>query len=223
MTELPGTPGHHGGHADDHAGPTGASEESVRMGHEPDDILLRPFVYIGVGFIVFATFVHLFVWGLFSALRTGPAEEVPHPMAVARNEQPVNERLEDINGKMRQPRLEGLRRFEAHPAYYRSSAETPKGNSPEYHPEDILPNRWVDPATGQVPLRQYQWASEANGVARIPIDQALAAAARMKNYLPVQKGRENASPDGAPSQDRPKMSNSGRGAVGAGVGKEGVP
>ncbi len=81
---------------------------------------------------------------------------------VTAGERPLNERL----GAIPDPRLDGLRELQQVPPTVSPSADTPTGNAPEYHPEDLRPER-------QPGLHGYEWVDRGKGIARIPIDRAM--------------------------------------------------
>jgi hypothetical protein len=174
----------------DHAGPRGASPESVAAGHETADVNPRGLVIAGI--ILFGTcFVTAgLMYGLWMFLRppAPPPGPVPDPFAVERNRQDVNQRLAEVPS----PRLEGAREFEkpqeavtitSHPNADKQSAITDpsKGeapNPPQFHAEDLRPER--------VPgLRDFAWADKDKKVAVIPVEEAMKIA-RKANRFPVQ-------------------------------------
>jgi hypothetical protein len=142
-------------------------------------------------------------------------------------DRPINERLDRISSTqpknlpdqpatvVPQPRLEYLKTTESKagddPPYYRSKLPTPTGNSPELHPEDLRPDRYVarfgDPAVGRPILSEYGWADEGKKLARMPIDEAIKHVVRAKK-LPVRKDPVQLE---RTSEDKARQSNAGRG------------
>jgi hypothetical protein len=96
------------------------------------------------------------------AVFQGSVAAGPGLPVVTAGERPLNDRLATIPD----PRLEGLRELQQVPPTVSPSAETPTGNSPEYHPEDLRPER-------QAGLHGYEWVDRGKGIARIPIDRAM--------------------------------------------------
>jgi hypothetical protein len=197
---------------DDHAGGGGANPEAIRAGHEADLFMVKPIMSIPlavvIAFIVaFAVAAGVFVYVMNEGTRPDP---FAHPEAVARGNEPLNERLARIDRAGRekneqrevdQPRLEPLRRLEAN-GRYTTQPELPTGNSPYIHPESIMPDR--------VPgLQQAEYVGPEKKYARIPIGDAIRVAAGSKEMFPVQKTPSN--PIGA--AHRPSYSAAGRGMV----------
>ena len=81
---------------------------------------------------------------------------------VTPGEPTVNQRLNALP----QPRLDGLRALTEQPPTVSPSDREAKGNSPDYHPEDMRPER-------QAQLQEYRWVDREKGVATIPIERAM--------------------------------------------------
>ena len=119
---------------------------SLKQGHEPDRIDVKPILYVGgvliVTFIVTYTTVTLIV----NSLRATSTETPNNRIAANRSEAPLKDRLNRISSSdnkadYKQPRLEGLERLKGEdPPWVRSTERTPEGNSPHYHPEDLRPS-----------------------------------------------------------------------------------
>ena len=77
-------------------------------------------------------------------------------------ERPLNERL----GAIPAPRLDGLRELQAVPPTVSPSGDAPRGNSPDFHPEDLRPARHEG-------LQTYGWVDRDKDIARIPIGRAM--------------------------------------------------
>lgn len=188
------------------------------VGHEPDDFNARPILTVPV----FITFVMLAAFGIASAMfvyfRNGNVANDSGANAVAkeRNDKPLDERFarissSDPKAEVKQPRLEWLRQTDSardgkeDPPYLRSVRFSESGNSPEYRPEDLRPENYVDPITRQKVLRDYAWVDKEKGVARIPVSVAMKLLLEKKS-LPVQA---NVSVPGAGTATKPKLSNGG--------------
>jgi hypothetical protein len=199
--------------------PTGVpAADVVRQGHEPDKFYVKPILAVPAAVVLFFVIGFIVTTLVFRNVNTPiEVDKSPNPLAVARNSADLNKRLDRIGiEKDGQPRLEGLRMRDNgsskdEPANAMTTTQTPlpvrDGNSPEYHPEDLRPDRWVDPVTGHKPLMEYGWI-EKDKIARMPIDKAIALALSMKT-LPTQANPVD--PNAVPAGNRPKASNSGRG------------
>lgn len=209
------SPGHH------HEQPHGAMPESVTAGHEPDRFDVKGILMVP-GLVVVVTFLaYLIVSGLFSWAEVGKPLLNPtmNPLAVADGSKSFNDRVERISStdpgaKFHQPRLEGLKAVDTRrpgvsqpdPVSYRSAPPTDKNNTYEITPQDLYPQKFVDPQTGERLLDEYKWLNKENHIARIPVDEAIKLlTGELKSLLP-------AKPDGtAPygTRDKPKASNGG--------------
>jgi hypothetical protein len=210
---------------DDHGGGGGVNPEAVRAGHEPDAFAVKPIM--GIPIAVVASFVIAFtVAGFVFAYFMGNVKDNPmaHQEAVDRGKAPLNERLERIERaglekdplrEVDQPRLEPLKRLEGDGLAY-TRPELPTGNSPQIHPEEILPNR--------VPaLQRAGYVGADKKFARIPIEAAMRLAVEQEDVLPVRK--EQSKP--VPSYEKPSAASAGRGVMPAApkaeVNKNGAP
>ncbi|HEY1187887.1 MAG TPA: hypothetical protein VGE74_09530 [Gemmata sp.] len=136
--KAPGQPSH-----DDHDTSGPPSEETIRRGYEEDvydtkTVLSVPALVVFFFVVAFGT-----VTVLFSIFSKPPANPGAHPQAEARNKADVNTRMARLGrGKeVDQPRLEPLRLRSGDARAITRPEVTDKGvNSPEYHPEDLLPD-----------------------------------------------------------------------------------
>lgn len=157
--------------------------------HEMRDINTGAIWAIGGGLAAVGVVLGFAVWGLFDAFESAApvGRGTRNLPGERRNREPLNQRLAETPP----PRLEGLDRLQGEPPWFRSSLPTAEGNAPEYHPEDLRPDR-------QPWLQGYGWVDRDRGVVRIPISRAMTAALEM-NLLPAQPG----APEHAPKGGRP--------------------
>lgn len=193
---------------DDSGGGGGVNPESIRAGHEPDVFAVKPILSVPLAVVV--SFVIAFVVAAVAYKMLSGEERDPftHPDAVAREQEPLNNRLARIERKgldetnprreMDQPRLEPLRRLEGNGLFY-ARPELPTGNSPEIHPEEISPDRVAA-------LQRAGYTDGDKKTARIPIADAMKIAVAGKTLFPVQKVPSNP----VSTADRPSTSNAGR-------------
>jgi hypothetical protein len=193
--------------------------EALRLGHEPDEFSLGPVMSVPVVVVLFfaASFgVVSLLFYFVNPMKRLFAPPAVYPLAEKLSEEPINERLARINldkGTVRQPRLEGLRRIETEegdqPPFSRTFTPLPPGpdtgNSPEFHPEDLLP---TSDYARRLQLESFTWSDKAKEIARIPVTQAMKLVVSEK-MLKVQDKPVDVSP--TRSWTRPKMSNAGRG------------
>jgi hypothetical protein len=120
-------------------------QEAVKRGYEADtydakSVLSVPFLVILFFVLAFGTVTLLFRWLAYPA-----GDSMAHPGATARNKVSTNERMARIGrGKeVDQPRLEPLRLRTGDDEKSRgiSRPESAEGNSPELHPEDLIPSK----------------------------------------------------------------------------------
>lgn len=191
---------------DDHGGGGGVNPEAVRAGREPDVFAVKPILSIPAAVVV--TFVIAFTVTtlVFLYFSNVPSDPLANPYAVDRNKAPLNQRLERIGReKDGQPRLEPLQVLE-NDGQFITQPPLPRGNSPEYHPEDLRPD--VFPG-----LQQSGWV-EKDKTARIPIEDAMKLPfvpghdAIRGTLFPVSKTPSAPTP----TTDRPTAANAGRGA-----------
>lgn len=130
-----------------HDGPAlgGPDQDTVKRGYEADtydakSVLSVPFLVVLFFVLAFGTVTLLFRWLAYPA-----ADSRAHPGAVARNKGTTGERMARIGrGKeVDQPRLEPLRvrTGDGDAARAITRPEAAEGNSPELHPEDLIPTK----------------------------------------------------------------------------------
>jgi hypothetical protein len=178
--------------------------EAPGLKHEPPGVNPRPILWTAGLMLAGAVVLHFAVVGVQTHLQgreRGRALAGVNPLGAGRDAEPTDERIGGIPG----PRLEGLQRLQDRAPPYRSTLPTPAGNPPQFHPENLHPSAWPQ-------LQGYAWVDQEHGVARIPIDRAMAALLAM-NRLPVQPGREGDRPPNAGAA-RMRASGSGRPAEG---------
>lgn len=157
---------------------------AIRRGHEADEYDNKSVLSVPALVIVFFALAFTVVTIVFAFVAPSVAEPDAYPLAVKENEQPLNERLNDIrlDGPVNQPRLEPLRMREGNEKAI-TSPETPTGNSPELHPEDIIPSKVNTPALFE------SGPSPDKGFERIPIDEAMKMAVMKEGknaFFPTQ-------------------------------------
>lgn len=186
-------------HGDDHdiSGPP--SPATIARGHEEDrydaiSVFSVPFLVVLFFVLAFSTTTLLFYF---------LAPSVPHAsesqQAEERNKAPLNERLARIGrGKeVDQPRLEDLKLREGN-ARAITRPETPDGNSPFLHAEDLRPT------PGNMPqLFETKWLDANKTVGRISITDAMAMADKL---FPVRQHPEMPRD----SANMPTAANAGR-------------
>ena len=181
-------------------------------GYEPDTFGVKTILAVPAAVITTALIAFIITWVIFANLfdprENNPPAEVP--MAGERNSDPLNKRLARISStdptaEVNAPRLEGMKQTQV---IYRDGNEKntdknnvisaemtttkplAKGNPPQYHAEDLRPDR--SPVLTKGGLAE-------GGEVRIPIDQA------------IEKLAAKGSPKAA-DWDYPKESNGGTGA-----------
>ena len=204
------------GHDEQPVGPPPAPV--VNIGHEPDTYSTKPILSVPV----FISFVMLCAFGITTAMFWYFRAEVTandggsNPDAKARNDKSFDERIAriasmDEKAEVKQPRLEWLRATDStrdgkkDEPFFRSVRFSENGNSPEYRPEDLRPDNYVDPITRQKVLRDYGWVDKEKNVARIPVSVAMKIMLE-KNAFPVQA---NQSVPVVGTATKPKLSNGG--------------
>lgn len=195
---APGRPGAHSSDDHDVSGPPSA--ETIKRGYEEDVYDTKTVLSVPALVILFFVLAFGTVTVLFSLLAHPAADPNANPQALARNDQPLNNRLGRIGrGKeVDQPRLEPLRQRTGNArAITRPEVSEPGANSPELHPEDLIPTRERYPALF------------ASGSDRVGIDKTLALSNDALKALFKSSGP--ALPGDA-SQHAPSGSNAGRGA-----------
>jgi hypothetical protein len=198
-----GTPG-----ADDHGRSGPPAPEVIKRGYEADGYDAKS--VIGVPILVILFFVLAFgtVTILFRFLKESPSDPAAHPMASERNAADLNARMDRIHlgadvskGGVDQPRLEPLR-LRSGDARAITRPELPLGNSPELHPEDLIPSRERTPG-----LYQNKWIEDGK-VAKVPLDEAMKAALSADSKL---FATQKAGTAPARSTNVPSAANAGRG------------
>jgi hypothetical protein len=213
--------------------PPGVGTESVRAGHEPDKFEVKGILLVPAFVVVTLILAYLLVSGIFFSINESPGAVNDNPQVARQNLdadgnlRPLNERFARISSTdpknlpdqpgtvVSQPRLEELKitrdKDSNDPPYYRSKLPAAEGNSPELHPEDLRPDRYVsrigDPVVGRPILAEYGWADQGKRIARMPIDEAIKAVVAQKK-LPVRK---DPVPIDRTSEDKAKQSSAGRG------------
>jgi hypothetical protein len=193
----------------------GVNPDAIRAGHEPDAFYVKPILSIPAAVVITFIVAALVALGVYTYFMAVPADPMANPQAVARNREPLDERLarieragleKNVQREVDQPRLEPLRRL-ANEGQVTTQPPLPTGNSPEIHPEDIRPDLRPDKVPG---LFQAGWVGAGKKAARIPITDAMKLATDKKagaNVLPVRK-----DPIRLPTSDQlPSGSNAGRG------------
>ncbi len=173
---------------------------AIERGHEADRY--DPYSVWSVPVIVALFFVLAFVTTtiLFYYLAPSKPDPAAHPLAVERNQAPLQERLGRIGRgrEIDQPRLEPLR-IRTGDARAITRPEAPEGNSPELHPEDLRPSPTKTPE-----LYRREWIAEGK-LARLPVDETM--------ELLIKKGQFAVSKNRQPprrSTEMPTAANAGR-------------
>jgi hypothetical protein len=196
--------GHHGPTPADHPDPyAGAVDKAaIARGHEADSYDAKSVLSVPLLVVVFFVLAFSVVSTVFAYVRTSDVDPKANEWAVKQNSVPLDERFDRIHrgGEVDQPRLEPLRLRTGYPQAI-TSPETPTGNSPEIHPDDIIPSPQNTPE-----LYKTAPPSANNPVAKITIDEAMSQAVKGKMF-PTQKAG-TALPK---STNVPTLSNAGRG------------
>jgi len=142
---------------------------AIRRGHEADSYDFKSVLSVPLLVILFFVLAFTTVTIVFAFVSHTEVDPNANPFAVKQNEAPLNDRIGRIQrgGTVDQPRLEPLRERTGDEQAI-SRPETPTGNSPEIHPEDIRPNRENTPE-----LYKVGWIEADKSVARITIDDAM--------------------------------------------------
>jgi hypothetical protein len=226
-------PGHHdsplvalwvsmtGASADDHHEiPPGVDVKSTKVGHEPDKFDVKGIIYVPIAVTLVLIVTYVIVQASITYLLGQSSDSISGRTDInsrfARFGTTDATPIVDEQGVgplpvVNQPRLEYLRQVDASrpgvaadPEYLRSYLPKEKGNSPQIYPEDLRPNRYVDPLTLKQPLIEHEWV-KTNEVAQIPIAEAMKALIDGKK-LPSKK--DGHAPDHA-NHLKPKLSNGG--------------
>lgn len=192
--------------------PPGVEDASLKAGHEPDRFQVKGILYVPAAVVVLLIFAYTCITSIFGALRArdARADAAANPITKAINDETINKRFSRISSTdekapVKQPRLEMLRETkepntEEDPAFYRTKqwVPTPGVNPPEITPQDLRPERYVDPATGQrILVERAPVGKPGSGLVRIPIAQAIKLLSSPKHeehdhdlmdkFVPVQK------------------------------------
>jgi hypothetical protein len=188
--------------ADDHAPMGPPSAEVIARGYEADaydakSVLSVPLLVLLFFVLAFGTVTIIFS---FIAYPKGGVNPKAHPAAAEQNKAPLNERLNRIGRghEVDQPRLEPLKlRSGDARAIPRPELSVAEGNSPELHPEDLIPTKERFPSL------------YATGDGKYGLDKTMSLDDKALALLfPVQKtGTKPAN-----SQHVPTAANAGRGA-----------
>jgi hypothetical protein len=199
----------------DHDSPVGPPADVViRTGHEADTFAVKSILMVPVAIALMAGIAYTVVTVAFEPVNR--AEGVPAP-AAGETAKRAMDRIAHISStdpdaKVHQPRLEPIkvtdstRKGKTDPEFVRSVRFSETGNSPEYYPEDLRAENYIDPATKQKVLRDYAWVLDKK-VARIPVEAAMQLLVSEK-MLPV---RAKESKPGSGTVTVPKLSNGGWG------------
>ena len=213
--------------ADEHGThPPGAAAQSVQAGHEPDRFNARAILYVPLLVVLTALFAFGTITTLFlTIVRKAEPNANTDPQTAAISQLPQNERFARISSTdpaavVPQPRLEYLKQVEnspTDPGHYRSKRplQEYRGATYEIYPEDLRPDRFIDPTQHRKILIETGFADKAKQIAYIPIADAMKMVVD-GHRLPTRKDGKNEADKGmlantTPSDLRAKLSNSGRG------------
>lgn len=147
---------------------------AVEVGHETDDVRIKPIMMFGIGLVVSAVVVYLIVGGLFSFLEKREEREAPKPSPLAAERQviPPEPRLQLAPGNEGQkaPDLE-----KDHPLE--------EGRRVKQEERDKL--------------QGYAWIDQKAGTVRIPIEQAKILL--LQRGLPTRAPANGQSAPGGPA------------------------
>jgi hypothetical protein len=191
---------------------------SIRRGHEVDAYDTKIVLSVPALVVVFFVLAFVTVSIVFHFVSQPEVDPRANPMAVKRNSEPLNDRLNRIHrgGEVDQPRLEPLRLRGPNERVI-TSPELPTGNSPELHPEDIVPSPENTPE-----LYKTGWVGPGKGHARISIAEAMTVMAKDQDkLLPAVKQGQGTEPP--TTVHTPSESNAGRGASQATAGPPALP
>lgn len=198
--------------------PPGASSNSVKAGHEPDQFEAKGILYVPLFVVVtvltsFAIVTVIF----FSIYGKNPGDPVANPIASKNSNSSINDRFaaissSDPNAEVKQPRLEYLKQVEDaknDPPYLRSKRPVNAvGGTYEIRPEDLRPENYIDPITKRKILMDTRWVDDGKKTtAIIPIEQAMNLVIQ-KKMLPI---RANPILVASTNDAKAKPSNAGRG------------
>ena len=206
-----------GSHGRDEKPKVGANPESVKAGHEPDQIdvkgiLIVPAIIV-VGMVIAYVTVSILIGMFRSGLKDPAYAAAGNKMALERANKDLPDRLATINNPQSkqgydQPRLEGLKSYKPDevPVSMRSRTSLNKDNYPEYHPEDLRPDRipWLSDKD-----KAYGWVEEGK-LAHVPIERAIKMILEGKTLQTQPKPLDPAAVD-APWERGGRLSNAGQG------------
>ena len=211
---------------DAHGGEFVPSGPTHDLGYEPDKFAVKTILTVPAAVLVTILVVYIITDLIFGAF-FAPRKVVITPeseMGAARNAAPINERFDRIstdnpNAEVLQPRLEGLQRRQSYakdgnpkntdpsnvisPEMI-SSQPLKEGNPPQYHADDLRPEK--------VPAVSTEQKDPQTGAVRsIPVDRAIELVTDPKNAawakaLPVQPKPTEYDAD---AWNRPKEANGG--------------
>ncbi|MDY3562295.1 hypothetical protein R5W23_003757 [Gemmata sp. JC673] len=137
--KAPGQPSH-----DDHDTSGPPAPEVIARGYEEDVYDAKTVLSVPALVVFFFVLAFGITTAVFLVLAPAHLDPAAHPQAQARNKAPLNERLARTGrGKeVDQPRLEPLKLRDGESrAITRPELSVKAGNSPELHPEDLVPNK----------------------------------------------------------------------------------
>jgi hypothetical protein len=200
----------------DHGAAVGPPADAVvKIGHEADTFGVKSILMVPLAVALMAAVTYTVVTVIFKPTNRSAENPIVEagPKAKEADERRTKISSTDPNPDVvHQPRLEGVRITEStrngksDPEFFRSVRFGDAGNSPEYYPEDLRADNFIDPATKQKVLRDYAWVVP-NKVARIPVEAAMHLLVSEK-MLPV---KANGVRPPAGTATTPKLSNGGRG------------
>ncbi len=181
--------------ADDHDRSGPPDPAVVRRGYEEDNYDTRSVISVPIMVVGFFVLAFGTVTILFRYLAPTPDDPRAHPAAVDRNAQPLGERITKLP---RRGRLEPIKiRTGNDQAITRPEVQAGLGvdeNSPEIHPEDIVPSPKNTPT-----LYQAEWLGAGKQFARITIDDAISLAAKSGALKSAEGGTRPLASDRVPT------------------------
>ena len=190
-----------------------------QSGYEPDVINVRAVLIVPALVVITGILTYFVAIGTFKVAEApGRQPKADHALAEKAASADLKDRLTALNertGGKDGVRLDGAQRLDAEPSK-KSIPVFPglplaTGNSPDYHAEDLRPDRFVTPGGTDKPLQAARWVDKPKNVARIPIDVA------MRLALTQLKSRADATLlPVVPTDTKPRESNAGRGVPEAG-------
>jgi hypothetical protein len=179
----------------------GVDDAAIKRGHEVDNYDSKLVLSVPALVVVFFILAFITVTIVFSFVSKSEPDPKANPFLAKYNQEPLNERLGGIHrgsDKVNQPRLEPLvTRWSDERSITRPP--TPTGNSPEIHPEDIIPSKENTPE-----LFESGWQGAKHDFGHITIDKAMD---EVRDKIKVQP--QQVQP--LPTTHLPSASNAGRG------------